>query len=122
MLKEERQALILNKLHASGKVVVSQLAVELNVSEDTIRRDLLDLDQKGQVKRVFGGALPLEQPVIRATGVVMAGIPDCYWLWNTPCRFVARYSRLAARYPLRNAGRGRQSCQVCPAGSGWGRL
>ena len=64
MLKEERQALILNKLHASGKVVVSQLAVELNVSEDTIRRDLLDLDQKGQVKRVFGGALPLEQPVI----------------------------------------------------------
>ena len=48
MLKEERQALILNKLHTSGKVVVSRLAVELNVSEDTIRRDLLDLDQKGQ--------------------------------------------------------------------------
>lgn len=58
MLKEERQALILNKLHSSGKVVVSRLAVELNVSEDTIRRDLLDLDQKGQVKRVFGGAFP----------------------------------------------------------------
>ena len=30
MLKEERQALILNKLHSSGKVVVSRLAVELN--------------------------------------------------------------------------------------------
>ena len=59
MLKEERQALILNKLHSSGKVVVSRLAVELNVSEDTIRRDLLDLDQKGQVKRVFGGAIPM---------------------------------------------------------------
>lgn len=64
MLKEERQALILNKLNVSGKVVVSKLAIELNVSEDTIRRDLLDLDQKGQVKRVFGGALPLEQPVV----------------------------------------------------------
>ena len=64
MLKEERQALILNKLHSSGKVVVSRLAVELNVSEDTIRRDLLDLDQKGQVKRVFGGAIPMERPVI----------------------------------------------------------
>ena len=49
MLKEERRALILNKLHSSGKVVVSRLAVELGVSEDTIRRDLLDLDQKGQV-------------------------------------------------------------------------
>ena len=64
MLKEERQALILNKLHTSGKVVVSRLAVELNVSEDTIRRDLLDLDQKGQLKRVFGGAIPLERPVV----------------------------------------------------------
>ena len=26
--------------------------------------DLLDLDQKGQLKRVFGGAIPLEKPVI----------------------------------------------------------
>ena len=43
MLKEERQALILNKLHTSGKVVVSQLAADLKVSEDTVRRDLLDL-------------------------------------------------------------------------------
>lgn len=55
MLKEERQALILNKLHTSGKVVVSQLAADLKVSEDTVRRDLLDLDQKGLLKRVFGG-------------------------------------------------------------------
>lgn len=58
MLKEERQALILNKLHTSGKVVVSQLAADLKVSEDTVRRDLLDLDQKGLLKRVFGGAIP----------------------------------------------------------------
>ena len=57
MLKEERQALILNKLHSSGKVVVSRLAVDLNVSEDTIRRDLLDLDQKGR-SSVFGGPFP----------------------------------------------------------------
>lgn len=64
MLKEERQALILNKLHTSGKVMVGRLASELTVSEDTIRRDLLDLDQKGQLKRVFGGAIPLESPVV----------------------------------------------------------
>ena len=64
MLKEERQNWILNKLHTSGKVVVSHLAGELKVSEDTIRRDLLDLDQKGQLKRVFGGAISLEKPVI----------------------------------------------------------
>ena len=64
MLKEERQNWILNKLHTSGQVVVSHLAGELKVSEDTLRRDLLDLDQKGQLKRVFGGAIPLEKPVI----------------------------------------------------------
>ena len=69
MLKEERQALILNKLHSSGKVVVSRLAVELGVSEDTIRRDLLDLDQKGQVKRVFGGAIPMEDVYKRQGGL-----------------------------------------------------
>ena len=63
MLKEERQALILNKLHSSGKVVVSRLAVELNVSEDTIRRDLLDLDQKGQacVRRSHSHGAPGHQ-------------------------------------------------------------
>ena len=39
-------------------------AADLKVSEDTVRRDLLDLDQKGLLKRVFGGAIPLERPVI----------------------------------------------------------
>ena len=80
MLKEERQTWILNKLHTSGKVVVSHLAGELKVSEDTIRRDLLDLDQKGQLKRVFGGAIPLEKPVInffdRETADFAKNIPD----------------------------------------------
>ena len=64
MLKVERQNWIVIKRHTSGEVVVSPLAGELKVSEDTIRRDLLDLDQKGQLKRVFGGAIPLEKPVI----------------------------------------------------------
>lgn len=64
MLKEERQDLILHKLGTAGKVVASKLAVELDVSEDTVRRDLLELDQKGQLKRVYGGALPLDRPVV----------------------------------------------------------
>lgn len=64
MLKEERQDSILQKLSTVGKVVASKLAVELNVSEDTIRRDLLELDQKGLLKRVYGGALPVARPVV----------------------------------------------------------
>ena len=61
MLKEERQNWILNKLHTSGKVVVRHLAGELKVSEDTIRRDLLDLDQKGQLLHHQTGQVPLAE-------------------------------------------------------------
>jgi len=64
MLKEERQDLILYKVSTAGKVIASKLAVELDVSEDTVRRDLLELDRKGQLKRVYGGALPLNRPVV----------------------------------------------------------
>lgn len=64
MLKEERQDSILRKLATAGKVVASKLAVEMNVSEDTIRRDLLELDQRSLLKRVYGGALPVARPVV----------------------------------------------------------
>ncbi|HEX2914555.1 MAG TPA: DeoR/GlpR family DNA-binding transcription regulator [Chloroflexia bacterium] len=62
MLKEERQQLILQKLHQDGKVLALELSQDLNVSEDTIRRDLRDLAEMGQVQRVHGGAL-LRSPV-----------------------------------------------------------
>jgi DeoR/GlpR family transcriptional regulator of sugar metabolism len=59
MLKEERQYHILNTLHRDGKVVAVELAAALNVSEDTIRRDLRDLAEVGKIQRVHGGALRL---------------------------------------------------------------
>ena len=58
MLKEERQQIILTLLHDSGKIVVSDLSRSLDISEDTIRRDLRDLDESGLLLRVHGGALP----------------------------------------------------------------
>lgn len=64
MLKEERQKKLLQKLAAEGKIVASKLAMELAVSEDTIRRDLLELDEKGKLVRVYGGALPVARPVV----------------------------------------------------------
>ena len=64
MLKEERQDKVLQKLSSEGKVIASKLALELGVSEDTVRRDLLELDQKGLLKRVYGGALPIARPVV----------------------------------------------------------
>src|SRR5690242_21698511 len=58
MLKEERQQHILKTLRREGKILASELSTALNISEDTIRRDLRELDEAGRLQRVHGGALP----------------------------------------------------------------
>src|SRR5689334_4210980 len=57
MLKEERQQRILDILRLEGKVMASDLSSKLEVSEDTIRRDLNELAEGRQIQRVHGGAL-----------------------------------------------------------------
>lgn len=57
MLKEERQAYIIHQINLHNKVLSSDLSLQLNVSEDTIRRDLNELAENGQVLKVYGGAL-----------------------------------------------------------------
>ncbi len=50
MLKLERHQKILDLLNAEQKVIASDLSQRFNVSEDTIRRDLKDLDSQGLLK------------------------------------------------------------------------
>jgi DeoR/GlpR family transcriptional regulator of sugar metabolism len=57
MLKKERQAFILHQVNLHNKVLSSTLCQEINVSEDTIRRDLQELAEEGKVIKVHGGAL-----------------------------------------------------------------
>lgn len=57
MLKKERQAYILHQVNLHNKVLSSSLCTEINVSEDTIRRDLQELSEEGKVIKVHGGAL-----------------------------------------------------------------
>lgn len=57
MLKEERQQRIVELVRREGKALASELSELLDVSEDTIRRDLRDLAEGGQLQRVHGGAL-----------------------------------------------------------------
>jgi len=57
MLKKERQAYILHQVNLHNKVLSSSLSSEINVSEDTIRRDLVELAEEGKVIKVHGGAL-----------------------------------------------------------------
>ena len=59
LLPGERLDLIASRLQNTGKVIAADLARELGVSEDTIRRDLRDLSARGVCERVYGGALRL---------------------------------------------------------------
>ncbi len=57
MLKEERQSYILRQINLHNRVLSADLSEKLSVSEDTIRRDLHELAEKGNVTKVYGGAL-----------------------------------------------------------------
>ncbi|MGR6980149.1 DeoR/GlpR family DNA-binding transcription regulator [Testudinibacter sp. P27/CKL/0425] len=57
---KERERFILERLSKLGKVDVNQLSVELEVSLETIRRDLSKLDRKGLLHRTHGGAVGLK--------------------------------------------------------------
>ncbi|QEN90688.1 DeoR/GlpR transcriptional regulator [Labrys sp. KNU-23] len=58
MLTSERKAYILEVLSRDGRVVAKAVSRELDLSEDTIRRDLRELAGEGLLQRVHGGALP----------------------------------------------------------------
>ena len=57
MLKEERHDFILGEVKVRNRVLLTDLASKLNISEDTVRRDLKYLDEKGKIKKVHGGAI-----------------------------------------------------------------
>ncbi|MBQ7347015.1 MAG: DeoR/GlpR transcriptional regulator [Clostridia bacterium] len=57
MLPIERRGEILQKLMMDGKVVVSELAEQYEVTEETIRRDLEKLEADGHAKKTYGGAV-----------------------------------------------------------------
>ena len=66
-LAAERIEKIREVLKLRGVVTVDDLCHEFNVSPATARRDLVELDEKGPVRRVHGGAVctegRLEEPV-----------------------------------------------------------
>ncbi len=75
MYAEERQQEILRRVRADGRVDVVALADDLTVTTETIRRDLTVLERAGVVRRVHGGAIPVErlgfEPAVAARDAVM---------------------------------------------------
>ena len=58
MNKDDRQSFILEKLDFDQKVMVIDLAQFLNVTPETIRRDLTEMEMNEQLTRIHGGAVP----------------------------------------------------------------
>lgn len=57
MLAIERRNAIISRLNMEGKVIVTDLAKEFDVTEETIRRDLEKLDNEGIATKTYGGAV-----------------------------------------------------------------
>lgn len=58
----ERKNRILDILEAEGRVEVEFLAQDMNVSKETIRRDLRELEEESLLKRTHGGAVCPDSP------------------------------------------------------------
>jgi DeoR family fructose operon transcriptional repressor len=61
MYAEERQQEILRRTRDAGRVDVVTLAEDFSVTMETIRRDLTVLERAGTLRRVHGGAIPVER-------------------------------------------------------------
>jgi len=72
MLVAQRHEFLLARLQRDQRLVAKEVAVELGISEDSVRRDLRELATAGLCQRVYGGALPASPAVVdyRARGQV----------------------------------------------------
>ena len=76
MLKEERQQYILNQINQNYRVYITTLSTELGVSDDTLRRDLIELDERGLLTKVHGGAVAKSGIPIEFTDRMNTGIEE----------------------------------------------
>lgn len=81
MLAMERKARIKTLVMEKKSVVVSQLAQEFSVNEETIRRDLKSLEEEGVLTRTYGGAFVQSG----ATNHVAASLRKTAYIDNKKC-------------------------------------
>ncbi|MCV2369504.1 DeoR/GlpR family DNA-binding transcription regulator [Roseateles oligotrophus] len=63
MWTPERHDRIISLLQQRQRLTTDAFALELGVSKETVRRDLIELESNGKLKRMHGGAVPCVQPV-----------------------------------------------------------
>jgi DeoR family transcriptional regulator, fructose operon transcriptional repressor len=63
MLAVERRRRILTSLERFSAITTDTFAADLGVSPETVRRDLIELERRGMLRRVHGGAASLAETV-----------------------------------------------------------
>jgi DeoR family fructose operon transcriptional repressor len=80
MYAEERQQLIVDRARKAGRVDVAALAEQFDVTAETVRRDLTALERQGLLRRVHGGAIPVErlgfEPALATRDAASSGEKD----------------------------------------------
>ncbi|MGV9765073.1 DeoR/GlpR family DNA-binding transcription regulator [Micromonospora tulbaghiae] len=57
----ERKQAIMTELRLAGRIDAAEVAARLNVTKETVRKDLVGLERQGLLRRVHGGAVPVGQ-------------------------------------------------------------
>ncbi|MFE7505382.1 substrate-binding domain-containing protein [Promicromonospora sp. NPDC057488] len=71
-LARRRHELVLRELELRGSLRSAEMAAHLGISEVTMRRDLLELERAGRLRRVHGGAIAVgSTPAPRAARVLV---------------------------------------------------
>ncbi|MET1156707.1 DeoR family transcriptional regulator [Arthrobacter sp.] len=71
---DQRREFILATLRTNGRADAADMALELGVTNETVRKDLVALEQLGLLRRVHGGAIPVgrltyEPPLVSRTAL-----------------------------------------------------
>lgn len=86
-LADHRQELIMTVLSARGECRTKQLAEQFQSSEMTLRRDLADLEKRGLLRRVHGGAVLLNREVNQAQRLEL-GNTQKQWIGRAATRLL----------------------------------
>lgn len=70
---EDRRDLIAEELRRRGRVSVRNLAAAHDVTPETVRRDLIELEERGELRRVHGGAVALERALVESAVAERSG-------------------------------------------------
>ena len=60
----DRQKQLVDLISHQGTMKITELATYFNVSRETIRRDLQELDDSGAVKKWYGAVMPVQDIII----------------------------------------------------------